>query len=223
MNAPDDPLDMKADWNRRAVENARFYIATTHWQSEAEFDASGARDVALFFEGLDHVLGPSRVALDIGCGIGRMDRHVAPRVGRLIGVDVAGEMVVRARQRLADLRNVEFLECDGRTLPVDDASVDLVFSHVTFQHMPFDVFDGYLAEVARVLREGGHFVFQVPEALVDAPPQPPRGNTFDVHFHRETEIREKLERLGFTYEACRRFRIETPEMDLDFLRICARR
>ena len=76
-------LDMKGDWNRRARENARYYIATSVAGGEPEFDASGARDVGFFFDGIEELLTPEAVALDIGCGIGRMDRHVAPRVGRL--------------------------------------------------------------------------------------------------------------------------------------------
>ncbi len=127
---------MKEDWNDRAERNARFYIASATDDSEDAFRESGQRDVELFFAGLDSVLSPAKVVLDIGCGIGRMDQFVAPRVGRLIGVDVSGIMVEKARARLADVPNVEFREGDGLHLPVEDSSVDVVFSHIVLQHIP---------------------------------------------------------------------------------------
>jgi SAM-dependent methyltransferase len=114
------PANMKSDWNDRARENAHYYIASS--EDEAAFDASGRRDVSLFFAGLEDLLTPRTRALDIGCGIGRMDKHVASHVGKLTGVDVSGEMVAMARHRLSELSNVEFREGDGESLPVPDAS-----------------------------------------------------------------------------------------------------
>jgi len=210
---------MKEHWNLRAKENARYYIATTQWETEEEFEASGARDVRLFFHGVEPLLHPRAVVLDIGCGIGRMDRYVAPRVGRLIALDVSGEMLARARARLAHLPNVSFVEGDGRTLrPIADASIDLVFSHIVFQHLPRDVTGSYFREVARVLRPGGSFLFQVPEALGPAPPDPPPEDTFELRTWREEELRALLERLGFVWRACPRYRIDAPVPTIDQLR-----
>ena len=44
---------MKTDWDLRAQENARFYIASDDWQNEAAFRASGMRDAALVIRGLE--------------------------------------------------------------------------------------------------------------------------------------------------------------------------
>ncbi|MCA8957869.1 MAG: hypothetical protein KDC87_17465, partial [Planctomycetes bacterium] len=65
---------MKQDWNARAEKSARWFIATE--DSDEAFEASGARDVELFFTGIE--LAAHQRVLDIGCGIGRMDRYVAP-------------------------------------------------------------------------------------------------------------------------------------------------
>ncbi|HKB17175.1 MAG TPA: DUF2064 domain-containing protein, partial [Planctomycetota bacterium] len=201
-------LDMKGDWDRRAREDARYYIATTNSTSEEEFAASGERDVAHFFDGLEGLLRPDAVVLDIGCGVGRMDAFIAPRVGRLIGLDVSGEMVARARERLARLGNVAFVEGDGSSLaPIPDASVDLVFSHIVFQHGPRSVLVGYLPEVRRVLRAGGDFVFQVPDGLGRAGPDPPDADTFNLRFYTEEEVRRRIEAAGLRWVECRRFRV----------------
>src|SRR4030095_1119651 len=145
-------LDMKGDWNRRAAENARYYIATSHHENEEVFVESGRRDVRYFFDGLDALLHGAQVVLDIGCGIGRMDRHIVSRVGHLIGVDVSGEMIARARGRFARVPNARFVEGDGFSVePIESESVGLTFSHIVFQHLPRVVTARYFREAYRVL------------------------------------------------------------------------
>lgn len=60
-------LDMKGDWDRRARENPRYYIATSESDSEDRFWDSGKHDAELFFHGLSHLLTPETTVLDIGC------------------------------------------------------------------------------------------------------------------------------------------------------------
>ena len=213
--------DMKSDWNSRALQNPRYYIATASFETEEEFSNSGARDVRHFFSELEHLLQPGVEALDLGCGIGRMDEFVAPEIGRLVGLDVSGEMIAQARNRLGHLPNLEFVEGDGFGLaPIADGSLDLVFSHIVFQHVPREVFAGYLPEISRVLKPGGSFVFQLPEALREVPPDPPGRDTFNLRFYREAGVREQLRDAGFTWGSCKRFSVET-EIPIDFLRIHA--
>ncbi len=200
---------MKADWDARARENARYYIAVTQWRTEEEFDRSGSRDVALFFAGDEDLLHLAATVVDLGCGIGRMARHVAPRVSRLIGVDVSGEMVRQARERLRGVENVEFVECDGRSLaPIASGTVDLVYSHIVFQHLPRRVVLDYFRETGRVLKPGGRFVFQLPEVLGAPPPEPADADTFTPRYWREADLRRELESLGFEWEGCRRELVE---------------
>ena len=218
------PLDMKGDWNRRARQNPRFYIATTAEDSETAFEDSGKRDVTLFFQGLEHLLTPDATVLDIGCGIGRMDRHVAPRVKKLIGIDVSGDMIAGARQRLGDLSNVEFLEGDGWTLKaIPDAVIDLVFSHIVLQHVPRKVATSYFLEAWRVLRLGGRFVFQMPEAAANTPADPPTHDTFEMRFYREQDLQQELEGSGFRYLGCRRGRVHSDRLDFNQLRLHAQK
>jgi SAM-dependent methyltransferase len=195
-----EPVDMKGDWNRRAFEHAEKYIAAFHDESPAIFRESGRRDVAHFFAGVEHVLTADCDVVDIGCGIGRMDEFVAPRVRSLTGVDVSGEMVRRATERLGHLATARFVEGDGAGLPLPDASADLVFSHVVFQHVPRRFVLGYFEEAFRVLRPGGRFVFQLPLRDARMPPDPPDHDTYEMRFWDGDEVEALLRAIGFAVE-----------------------
>jgi 2-polyprenyl-3-methyl-5-hydroxy-6-metoxy-1,4-benzoquinol methylase len=142
---PLDPFSevMKRDWDARAREDAKWYVNTTRRdQTEAEFDASGAREMdvlvlpelALLADGRD----PRGLRLlEIGCGAGRMTKHLARLFGEVHSTDVSGEMIRQARVRLRDCRNVFFYETSGvdfAALPND--RFDAVFSAYVFQHVP---------------------------------------------------------------------------------------
>lgn len=103
-------------------------------------------------------LRAGEVVLDLGSGAG-MDSLLAARrvgpTGRVIGVDMTGAMVEKARANAleAGIGNVEFHLGEADHLPVDDGSVDVVISNGAFnlcRDKP-----GVLAEVFRVLRPGG--------------------------------------------------------------------
>src|ERR1017187_1858385 len=107
---------MKFDWDRRARENARHFIATgqENWTDDAFF-ASGEQTVA------DHILtdmvsvcqgkpaGRMRV-LELGCGAGRVTRALARMFGEVRVVAVSGEMVRLARHFAAHVNRVDFAE-----------------------------------------------------------------------------------------------------------------
>lgn len=103
-------------------------------------------------------LEPGSTVLDVGCGTG-MDlllaaRRVGPN-GRAIGVDMTGAMVQRARAaaQAAQLLNVEVRSGDALSLPVEDASVDVVISNGVINLTPDK--GRAFEEVFRVLKPGG--------------------------------------------------------------------
>lgn len=105
-------------------------------------------------------LRPGQTVLDLGSGAG-LDAFVARRIvgdeGRVLGVDFTPEMVARARASAAKLGydNVRFERSDIEALPFADASVDVVISNCVLNLVPDKA--RAFAEMARVLRPGGHF------------------------------------------------------------------
>lgn len=90
--------------------------------------------------------------LDVGCGTGRLLRKAGERwpKARLIGVDPAEGMVKNARRLVP---GATFYVAMAESLPLPDASVDLVLSTTSFHHW-LDQRQG-ISEIARVLRPGG--------------------------------------------------------------------
>lgn len=103
---------------------------------------------------------PSQLAgqkiLDLGCGIGRLSVILARQGIFVTGVDIAANMLERARKH----KNIEYITNDGRNLPLNDSSHDAAFSVGLMQHIPNDAVRYYLMEVLRVLKPGGVFVCQ---------------------------------------------------------------
>jgi len=103
-----------------------------------------------------------RVAVDFGCGVGRLSRALATRYAEVLGVDIAPSMLARARKLNADVDNLHFVEnATDRLDFIADASVDLVYSVITLQHMPAALQLGYIGEFLRIVAPGGLAVFQI--------------------------------------------------------------
>ncbi len=143
----------------------RFYTAQN---SEPKFFTGGATgEQTLGFLQESAGIRKVDVVLEIGCGIGRVRRVVAPLCRKWIGCDVASNMLSLAAERLRDLLNVELKEITGYDLTgLADASVDVVYCTVVFMHLePWDRYN-YLLEAFRVLRPNGRIYVDNAKSLL---------------------------------------------------------
>jgi SAM-dependent methyltransferase len=110
---------------------------------------NGARD---FYERLD--AAPGAHFLDVGCGSGQL-ALIAARDGlQVTGVDIARNLVERARERAhAEDLPADFEEADAEALPFEDASFDIVASLVGAMFAPRP--DVVARELLRVCSPGG--------------------------------------------------------------------
>jgi SAM-dependent methyltransferase len=139
-------------------------VATGHVQETEEFFAQGASETDAFlrFCGIDPE--SDGTVLEIGCGVGRMTRRLSELFGSVVAVDVSEEMLCRCRNNLSAHSNVVYLlvDGDGTLRGIGDDEVDVVFSYITFQHVPTRAAQLlYFEECARVLRVGGKLAVQI--------------------------------------------------------------
>ncbi len=129
-----------------------------------EFFAAGETEIAAVEASVATLMPQHRhgIALDFGCGVGRLSRALASRFSQVIGVDISASMIAHARRLNADIANLSFVENARSDLRfIDAASVDFLYSVITLQHMPATLQRGYIAEFMRVLAPGGMAIFQV--------------------------------------------------------------
>jgi ubiquinone/menaquinone biosynthesis C-methylase UbiE len=141
-------------------------------QFGAASDAYVVSDVHAHGESLQLVIDAIRperdwVALDVATGAGHMALAVAPRVRRVVAVDLTPEMLATTAA-LAARRGVGNLTteiADAEALPFPDVSFDLITCRLAFHHFPAP--ERALAEFARVLRPGGVLGFTDNEVVED--------------------------------------------------------
>ena len=125
------------------------------------------------------LLGEIRGAqlLEIGAGAAQCSRYAARRGASVVATDISGGMLRKG----ADLNRrftaqsgltVPLVQCDATSLPFADCSFDVVFT--SYGAVPFVADSAALmAQVARVLRPGGGFVFSTTHPIRWALPDDP--------------------------------------------------
>jgi len=100
--------------------------------------------------------GPIRRAYDIGAGFGRLTPVLTEVAADVVGFEREAALadVARALVPAARFEQVATLE----SLPVGDASADVVLTFTVLQHMPDSRADAVVAEIRRVLKPGGHWI-----------------------------------------------------------------
>jgi SAM-dependent methyltransferase len=142
-------MDTKRRLLSELVRETPFQPATSWWR---------AIELSVI---IDHGL-PSGLGLDLGCGDGKLMRillGVAHGSRRLVGVDI-DPRETRDAVACGLYQRVHTVPADR--IPEPSASFDFVFSNSVLEHI--DALEPVLAEVARLLRPGGVFLFTVPAA-----------------------------------------------------------
>ena len=108
-------------------------------------------------------LRPARV-VDIGTGEGQVARLAAAMGAHVLGVEPATAQLTLAAERGG---LVAYLAGAAAGLPVRTRSVDAVVACLVFEHI--EDIDAAIAEVGRILRPGGWFLFVLNHPLLQTP------------------------------------------------------
>lgn len=210
--------DAQHAWDDRAKDSDIRWTDSTS-RSEADFNQSGRADAVALLSDVSVWLPREIVALEIGCGAGRVAAHMSRQVRELWGTDVSGEMLTRARGRMVGLPGVRLVHTpESRLDGVPDDHFDFCYSIFTFECIGTEAhIAAYLREARRVLKPGGLFKFQVMGVYPGNPFRPHYEHRKDTWFgvpFSMAEVVALAEQLGFevlaSYHAKR---VEPPSRD----------
>jgi SAM-dependent methyltransferase len=174
MVADDDSEEaaLARAWEERARSPMQRFFVASHpgWSDEAAWERCAWRDAAalMFGFGADR-LARARV-LEMGCGVGRLARLVAPRAAKYDGFDIAPSMVADAVRTVAPVApTAEILVGDGSgpPPPFDERSYDLIYAWAVFIHVSRDIAMRNLAALVKVLAPDGQLRAQFFADLTD--------------------------------------------------------
>ncbi len=195
-------------------EQAKFWSerSPTWLELEDRLEEVNGLPGRLAMDRLDPVRGQRIV--DLGCGAGRTTVELAARVapgGRVLGVDIAEEMLTGARRRAQGIDAMELRRADIQVDPLEEEAFDGAYSR--FGVMFFADPPAAFANVRRALRPGGTLSFvcwqgpldnewmSVPvmaaAAVIGPPPTPEPGAPGPFSLADPERVREILAAAGF--------------------------
>jgi SAM-dependent methyltransferase len=144
----------KQFWNHQAATPESALAAVDGSVSEEVVQITGrstARQVATALE-----LSSDDRILELGCGVGRIGRELAPHCARWTGVDISEKMISHARERLGHLDNTNFHLLERTSLEaVAESSLTKAYSVAVLCHMDKEDLYLYMKELHRTVRPGG--------------------------------------------------------------------
>lgn len=159
----------------------RYYLQNFHYQTGGWLDDASAEiydtQVEVLFSGTADAMRRQALVplaeamqgrdqrdvhmLDVACGTGRFLTFVCDNYPRLnlTAVDLSPNYLAKAKRTLKKWRHVDFAEANAETLPVADASQDIVTCIYLFHELPPKIRKAVAAEISRVLKPGGRLIF----------------------------------------------------------------
>ncbi len=142
----------RVDWGQRAGKG---FLASGidpadrkgHKNSYIDLLQKGALEEVLELKG-------DEVVLDFGCGSGRFSYWMAPKVRKVVGLEVTPEMIDLAEENRT-VENVEFMIYDGIHFPMMKYRFDIIVSVWVLQYMERGGLKKTVLELSRYLKKSG--------------------------------------------------------------------
>jgi ubiquinone/menaquinone biosynthesis C-methylase UbiE len=103
-------------------------------------------------------INSSDVVVDFGCGPGYYTIDLAKKAKKVVAVDISPEMLKKAQRKAqkANMKNIEFMQSDGKTLQLEDSSVEKILLVTVYHEVGEN--EVVLKEFGRVLKQEGKLV-----------------------------------------------------------------
>ena len=159
MNTADENTLLNSKDVQRRFDRAASRI------DKVDFVSSTTRDG--LFARLEPVLVEAKTVVDLGSATGSSSRLLSRRFrgAHIIAADLSGQMLEEAQTKRSWFSRTSAVQADARSLPFADQSIDVVFANLLLPWVDNPVL--VFAEVARVLRSNGLFLFSTlgPDSL----------------------------------------------------------
>ncbi len=201
----------RRDWNLRARTVPKETTATFDAADWDGYWKSGERDLDLLL-GVAREAGPlgTELAVEVGCGLGRITRPLAERFQQVVGVDISKDMLRQARAYAGSTGIRYELVGETHRLPIAEGTADLVLAWTVFRHTPKSTFARYLEEARRVLRPQGCLVFEAQIRETSAPAEPAPYDSLTEREYTRAELQTYCAARGFHWAADRTSPSATP-------------
>jgi len=205
------PRTMRQVWDFAAGDADYAAHMVNGSPDEATLQRTGAKMAQRLIAAL--AIAPDHCVLDLGPGVARVGRELAPHVRRWVGADVSRKMLDRAAERMRHLPNATFAHISGDgALPFPDEAFDRAYAHLVFFHIDKQEMWESIREIGRCLKPGGILYADTWNLQNEdgwqrwlAEVEHYRGRRRPVHHNRwstEAEMRTFAERAGLVTLAC---------------------
>ncbi len=174
-----------------------FYDAGWRGELDRGKEQRGNLQANLDFLARTNLLKPGDKILEIGCGIGTVVAELARQGYDAMGTDISQVAIEYGRAKYGNVR----LEVQpAEELPYADGTFDIVLSFDLFEHIAR--IDRHVGEVQRVLKPGGHYLFETPNKFSNVVAETLAYKSLKwrrVHpsLHTPGQLRRRLARHGF--------------------------
>ncbi len=143
-------------------------------------------------------LSRDKTFLEVGPGEGKLLRRVVPSVKKAYALDVSNEIT----KKIEDESGIKVIISDGSSIPLEDESVDVVYSNQLMEHIhPEDALE-QLKSILRVLKKGGAYLCVTPSRLSGPHDISRRFDDVATGFHLKEytvhELRDLFLKVGFS-------------------------
>ena len=200
----------KAEYCTKARSSHQYYHYYHFWQAafdskahtqlcERAFGKDLCQDGMVDMAALEDVIarlniGPGKLLLDLGCGVGMISEYISDATGAsVVGLDYAPEALKAALDRTVEKRSrLDFVQGDMNDLHLEPASFDVAMSLDTL-YWAVDL-EATVAKLFEAVKPGGQIcIFMMQGPWDDDPP-----GTVPAE---ETDLGQVLAKLGLQYEA----------------------
>ncbi|MGQ9701803.1 MAG: class I SAM-dependent methyltransferase [bacterium] len=165
---------VKANWEEFAKKDPLWSILPIpekkngRWEMEELFK-TGQEEICSVMEYMNrlNLKIKNQLALDFGCGVGRLTQALCKFFDNCIGVDISFQMLRIAAQNNRHKENCTYiLNCAPDLKIFKDNVFDFIYSNIVFQHLPPQLTVAYIKEFIRILKKNGIIIFQATTGII---------------------------------------------------------